>query len=88
MVIKQARYKDDRLPIDPECACACCAGGFSRAYLRHLFLAREILVLRLLSLHNLHFYGELVAGARDAIAKGSYETYARHLLDRMDKGNA
>jgi len=67
VVIKQARYKDDPRPIDPACACACCVEGYSRAYLRHLYLAGEILVLRLLSLHNLHLYGELVAGAREAI---------------------
>jgi queuine tRNA-ribosyltransferase len=68
VVVKQARYKDDARPIDERCACACCAGGYSRAYLRHLYLAGEILALRLLSLHNLHWYGELVAGARAAIA--------------------
>ncbi len=83
VVIKQARYRDDRLPIDPECTCACCAGGYSRAYLRHLYIARELLVLRLFSLHNLHFYGELVRGARDAISAGRYESFARTARDRM-----
>lgn len=73
--IKQARYKDDPSPVDERCACACCAGGYSRAYLRHLFLAGEILCLRLLSLHNLHFYGELCASARAAIAGGSFATW-------------
>ena len=54
-------------------------GGYSRAYLRHLYLAGEILVLRLLSLHNLHFYGELVAGARAAIEAGRFGAWAeRH----------
>jgi queuine tRNA-ribosyltransferase len=80
VVIKHARWRDDPRPIDEQCSCACCAGGFSRAYLRHLYLAREILSLRLLSLHNLHWYGELVAGARDAIAKGAFTHFARETL--------
>jgi queuine tRNA-ribosyltransferase len=75
IVIKQARYKDDASPLDPSCTCACCAGGYSRAYLRHLYLCGEILALKLLSLHNLHYYGELVAGAREAISRGTYAAY-------------
>lgn len=80
IVIKNARWRDDPRPIDPRCACACCSGGFSRAYLRHLYLSGEILCLRLLSLHNLHWYGELTRGARAAIAEGHFETWARALL--------
>jgi queuine tRNA-ribosyltransferase len=56
--------------------------GFSRAYLRHLFRAGEILALRLLSFHNLHFYLRLVAGARDAIAAGTYSAYQDSFLRR------
>ena len=90
VVIKQARYARDPVPLDPECSCPACREGYSRAYLRHLFLAGEILALRLLSVHNLHFYGELVAGARDAIAAGAYLPYKRATLDRMGSivGNA
>jgi queuine tRNA-ribosyltransferase len=76
VVIKHAEHKDDPRPIDESCACACCAGGYSRAYLRHLYLAGEILCLRLLSLHNLHWYGELVTGARTAITAGRYAEWA------------
>ena len=64
VVIKQARWHDDPRPIDQACSCPCCAGGYSRAAARHLYLAGEILALRLISQHNLHFYGELVAQAR------------------------
>jgi queuine tRNA-ribosyltransferase len=64
--IKQARYQDDPGPLDPRCDCPTCT-RYSRAYLRHLFVAREILVLRLLSLHNLHHYGALMRGLRDEI---------------------
>jgi queuine tRNA-ribosyltransferase len=82
IVIKQARYKDDRSPLDPDCPCTACRGGYSRAYLRHLYVAGEILVLRLLSLHNLHFYGQLVAGAREAIAGNKYAAFKRSFLLR------
>jgi queuine tRNA-ribosyltransferase len=83
VVIKQAAYKEDPSPIDPECACPACRGGYSRAYLRHLYLSGEITVLRLLSLHNLHFYGELVKGARDAIVRGDYRGFQAALVERM-----
>jgi queuine tRNA-ribosyltransferase len=83
IVIKQARYRDDALPIDPECACPCCRGGFSRAYLRHLYLAGEMTVLRLLSVHNLHWYGELTAGARAAIRKGNWPVFKASTLARL-----
>jgi queuine tRNA-ribosyltransferase len=82
--IKQARWHDDPRPIDEECSCACCAGGFSRAYLRHLYLSGEILCLRLLSLHNLHFYGELTFGARTAIAQGRYRAWAARSLEELE----
>ena len=85
IVIKQAGYKNDPLPIDEECGCAACRGGFSRAYLRHLYMAGEITVLRLLSLHNLHFYGELVAAARTAIVEGTYGRFTTSWLERMKR---
>lgn len=75
IVIKQARYKEDMLPLDPDCGCEGCREGYSRAYLRHLFVAGEVLPLRVLSLHNLHYYGELVQGARKAIAEGRFAAY-------------
>jgi queuine tRNA-ribosyltransferase len=80
VVIKHARHKDDPAPIDPRCGCPCCAGGYSRAYLRHLYLAGEMLCLRLLSQHNLWLYGELTAAARAAIAEGRYASWAAETL--------
>jgi queuine tRNA-ribosyltransferase len=80
IVIKQARYKQDESPLDPTCSCPTCSAGYSRAYLRHLFLAGEILVLRLLSQHNLYLYGQLVQGARRAILEGRYAAFARDFL--------
>ena len=83
VVVKQAKYKRDPLPIDPECGCPACREGYSRAYLRHLFMSGEILALKLLSQHNLHFYGELMAGARVAIRSKNYGSFKRDALARM-----
>jgi len=87
VVIKQARHKNDARPIDAECTCPCCREGYSRAYLRHLYMAGEMTVLRLLSVHNLHYYGELVAGARAAIRRGEWAAYKAASLARMEVGN-
>jgi len=86
VVIKQARHKDDPSPIDPDCSCPCCEGGYSRAYLRHLYLAGEMTVLRLLSIHNLHFYAELVRGARAAIEAGTFDAYRDAALQGLTEG--
>ncbi len=86
VVVKQAQWREDERPIDPDCACPCCRGGYSRAYLRHLYLAGEMTVLRLLSAHNLHWYGELVAGARAAIRGGTWAAYKAATIARLDAG--
>src|SRR5262249_50050750 len=78
IVIKQARYKDDQGVLDPSCECPCCQGGYPRAYLRHLYIAGEILVLRLFSEHNLHLYGRLVREARAAIASDEIDAFVRN----------
>lgn len=83
VVIKQARYKTDPLPLDPTCSCPTCSEGYSRAYLRHLYLAGEILVLRLITAHNLHLYGQLVREAREAILENRYDAFARAWLDGL-----
>jgi queuine tRNA-ribosyltransferase len=80
LVIKQARHRDDLSPLDAGCGCPACAGGYSRAYLRHLYLAGEILVHRLLTLHNLWFYGRLLADARAAILEGDYAAWSTRTL--------
>jgi queuine tRNA-ribosyltransferase len=85
IAIRNARWRDDPRPIDERCTCACCKGGYSRAYLRHLYLAREILSLRLLSLHNLHWYGELTRGAREAITKGVFDAWAKGTLSEATR---
>jgi queuine tRNA-ribosyltransferase len=69
--LRNARYREDGLPPDPECDCPTCA-RFSRAYLRHLLRAGESLAGRLASLHNLRFYLRLMQDARAAIRSGRF----------------
>jgi queuine tRNA-ribosyltransferase len=80
LTIKNARYRDDALPLDAECTCSACRGGYSRAYLRHLFVAGEILALRMLSEHNLTLYARLLREARAAIVAGTYANFAAERL--------
>jgi queuine tRNA-ribosyltransferase len=76
LVIRNARYAEDDGPVDADCGCYTCR-TFSRAYLRHLFRAGEILGLRLNTIHNLHYYLTLMAQAREAIAAGRFEPFRR-----------
>jgi queuine tRNA-ribosyltransferase len=80
LTIKNSRYRDDPLPLDPGCACSACRGGYSRAYIRHLFVAGEILALRLLSEHNLTLYARLLAEARRAVLTSKYAEFADERL--------
>jgi queuine tRNA-ribosyltransferase len=72
--IRNARYKDDLRPIDEECGCYTCK-HYTRAYLRHLDKCREILGARLNTIHNLHYYQELMIQLREAIAAGGYRAF-------------
>lgn len=75
--IKRTEYKGDPGPLDPDCECYTCR-NFSRAYLRHLFLAREILSMRLNTIHNLYFYLHFFEMMRQTIAAGTFSTFKRH----------
>ncbi len=75
------RYRRDAYPIDTSCDCQACAGGFSRAYLHHLFAANEVLGSILASLHNVHFYQRLMREARRAIREGRFEHFRGEFLD-------
>jgi queuine tRNA-ribosyltransferase len=79
--IKRAEFRADRRPIDEGCDCACCT-RFSRAYVRHLFLADEMLGLRLLSLHNVHFLVSLMREARSALLGGTFDGWSEAWLQR------
>ena len=79
LVIKNSQYEKDFESVDPDCGCYTCR-SFSRAYLRHLFQAQEILGLRLATMHNITFYMQLVSRARQAVLDGSFEDWKSHVL--------
>jgi len=73
--LRNARYREDVRPLDEECGCYTCK-HFSRAYLHHLQRANEILGAHLNTVHNLHFYQQLMAELRQAIEAGKLADYA------------
>jgi queuine tRNA-ribosyltransferase len=79
--IKRNEFRTDPRPLDPECDCSACT-RFTRAYLRHLFVSDEILGLRLLSIHNVHFLLSLARQARDAIRTGKLDAWSHDWLER------
>ena len=83
--IKGARFATDSAPLDATCDAPCCT-DYSRAYLRHLFVSRELLGLRLLSLHNVRFLIRLTTRARAAILRGDYDRWARDWLATYRSG--
>lgn len=85
MNIKRAEYRNDPRPLDEACDCSACA-RFSRAYIRHLYVSDEILGLRLLSLHNVHFLLSLARAARAAIISGDVASWSREWLGRYRAG--
>lgn len=85
MQIKNSCYSEDPDPIEPECHCYTCR-RFSRAYLRHLFMARELLAYRLLTLHNLHYYLGLMDDMRAAIESGTFPTWRSAFYARRGPG--
>jgi queuine tRNA-ribosyltransferase len=85
LVIKNSRYRGDRSVLDTECDCPVCAAGYTRAYIRHLYVAGEILAHRLLSLHNLHTYLDLVHRARQAIIAGTFTVWRDEELLRLER---
>ena len=81
VTIKQAKYREDERPLDPNCNCNTCQ-HYSRAYLRHLYQCNEILAMRLNTLHNLHFYLQLMRDSRDAILAGSFSAFHQNRLQQ------
>lgn len=82
MHIKNERFKYDERPLDPGCECPACK-NFSRAYIRHLFKAEEMLGGRLAVLHNLYFYNTLTKRIREAIERGEFESFRRKYSERL-----
>ncbi|EMJ42156.1 tRNA-guanine transglycosylase [Helicobacter pylori GAMchJs114i] len=81
--IKNAPYKLDNTPIEENCACYTCK-RYSKAYLHHLFRAKELTYARLASLHNLHFYLELVKNARKAILEKRFLSFKKEFLEKYN----
>ncbi len=83
--LRNAKYKDDSGPLDPDCACPVC-GQWSRAYLHHLIKSQEILGAMLMTEHNIWFYQQLMAGLRSAIGEGRLTSHAAAFLGRYRGG--
>ena len=81
--IKNAKYELDEQPLDEACSCECCR-NFSRAYLRHLFKADEMLGMRLAVMHNLHFYNNLMLRIREALDNGTFDAFYRRYVNLLD----
>lgn len=81
--IKNAKYELDDSPLDENCDCECCQ-NFSKAYLRHLFKADEMLGMRLAVMHNLHFYNTLMEKIRAALDEDRYEEFYQEYVERLD----
>ena len=82
--LKNEKYKLDERPIDEQCDCPVCR-NFSRAYLRHLFKAEEILALRLAVMHNLYFYNKLAQRIRDALDAGEFEAFRAEYSTKLSE---
>jgi len=85
--LRNARHAEDARPLDPACACPACR-GHSRGYLHHLVKAKEILGSMLLTWHNLHYYQQLMAGLREAIAAGALAQFRAAFAEERARGEA
>ena len=79
--ISNARFRTDTAPIDAECTCYTCR-HYSRAYLRHLYMSREILSYRLNTIHNIHYYINLMEGMRNAITNDAFDDFRKHFYEQ------
>lgn len=84
--MRNARHKDDTRPLDPNCSCYTCR-HYSRGYIHHLGLAKEILGATLLSWHNLHYYQDLMRGLRGAIAEGALDAFTAIFAAEQNAGD-
>ncbi|MBR1741804.1 MAG: tRNA guanosine(34) transglycosylase Tgt [Lachnospiraceae bacterium] len=85
MNLQNAKYELDERPLDETCGCPVCK-SYSRAYIRHLLKAKEMLGLRLLVTHNLYFYNTMMEEIREAIEKGCFKEYKRKKIEGMQEG--
>ncbi len=83
-----AKYELDSRPIEEGCGCPVCSRGYSRAYIRHLLKAKEMLGMRFCVLHNLYFYNTMMTEIRDALDAGNFAAYKKAKLESMQAGEA
>ena len=82
--LKNAKYQLDESPIDSQCDCPVCR-RYSRAYIRHLFVAEEMLAMRLAVMHNLYFYNKLMEKIRDALDEGRFDAFRREYSEKLSR---
>ena len=87
VLIKNARYREDERPVDEQCACYTCR-NYSRAYLRHLYMAKEILSYRLNTLHNLFYFTTLLEGMREALHEGTFAEFRHNFYRELADGDS
>ena len=85
--LMNARYETDDRPIEQGCGCPACQ-RYSRAYIRHLLKAKEMLGMRLCVLHNLYFYNKMMEEIRDALDEGRFKEYKAAKLSGMENGES
>ena len=82
--LKNAKYMLDESPIDPQCDCPVCR-RYTKAYIRHLFIADEMLAMRLAVMHNLSFYNKLMEKIREALDEGRFEEFRREYSEKLGR---
>ena len=82
--MKNAKYATDLNPIDSNCDCPVCR-RYSRAYIRHLFVAEEMLAMRLAVMHNLYFYNKLMEKIRNALDEGRFEEFRKEYSEKLSR---
>lgn len=82
--LKNEKYRLDDSPIDPTCHCPACR-HFTKAYLRHLFVAGEMLAMRLAVMHNLYFYNTLMERIRDALDAGTFAQFRAEYSEKLER---
>ncbi|MGE0087333.1 MAG: tRNA guanosine(34) transglycosylase Tgt [Desulfococcaceae bacterium] len=85
MNITNARFREDTGPVDSRCGCYTCR-NYSRAYLRHLYMSRELLSYRLNTIHNIHYYLNLMRQMREAICAGEFESFRKKFHENLKEG--
>ena len=82
-VIRNAKYQRDEKPVEESCGCYTCQ-NFSRAYIRHLLNAEEMLGPQLLSIHNVHFFVQFVRALRERIREGTFAEFKKKFVNQFD----